>query len=176
MANQRLFLALWPDAQARAALAASRDAWQWPRGAAVVRTEKLHVTLHFIGPVPAGRVDELRGRLALPVAPFELVLNTPRLWHGGLAVLEADAPPPELLDLHVRLGLALDALELPVEQRAYRPHVTFARKARGAVVPATTPVRWVVRDHALVLSAGGQYTVLERYGATPSLACGTGPG
>jgi 2'-5' RNA ligase len=77
-------------------------------------------------------------------------------------VLESDAPAP-LMDLQARLGLALDALGLPVEQRPYRPHVTVARKAQGAVPPGATPVPWAVRDHALVVSAGGEYAVMERY-------------
>jgi hypothetical protein len=34
--SKRLFIALWPDARVRAALAARRDAWQWPPGATPV--------------------------------------------------------------------------------------------------------------------------------------------
>jgi RNA 2',3'-cyclic 3'-phosphodiesterase len=161
---RRLFIALWPDAAQRAALAARRDAWEWPPGAALVHADKLHVTLHFLGQVPAERVEAVRGGIALPMTPFELTLREPRVWHGGIAVLEADAPPA-LLDLHVRLGLALDALGLPVEQRPYRPHVTLARKARGAVAPGAAPVAWPVRDYALVVSAGGEYAVMQRYRA-----------
>jgi 2'-5' RNA ligase len=160
--SRRLFVALWPDAPRRAALAARRDAWEWPPGAAIVRAEKLHVTLHFLGQVPAERVEAVREGIALPMTPFELTVREPRLWHGGLAVLEIDTPP-ELLDLHARLGLALDALGLPVEQRPYRPHVTLARKARGAVPPGATPVAWPVHDFALVVSAGGEYAVMQRY-------------
>ena len=98
--------------------------------AAVVRADKLHVTLHFLGQVPADRVDAVREGIALPMTPFELTLREPRVWPGGIAVLESDAPPA-LLELHVRLGLALDALGLPVEQRPYRPHVTLAKGAWG---------------------------------------------
>lgn len=159
---QRLFIALWPDARVRSALAARRDAWQWPPGAAIVNADKLHATLHFLGQVPPDRVADVRAAIALPFTPFELELREPALWRGGIAVLEADAPPP-LLDLHVRLGLALDALGLPVEPRPYRPHVTFARKARGAVPPGATPVPWPVRDYALVVSANGEYAVMQRY-------------
>jgi 2'-5' RNA ligase len=160
--SKRLFIALWPDARVRAALAARRDAWQWPPGAAVVNADKLHVTLHFLGHVAADRVDDLRAAIALPFTPFELTLREPAVWRGGVAVLESDAPAP-LMDLQARLGLALDALGLPVEQRPYRPHVTVARKAHGAVPPGATPVPWAVRDYALVVSAGGEYAVMERY-------------
>ena len=159
---QRLFIALWPDARVRAALSARRDAWQWPPGAAIVNADKLHATLHFIGQVAAQQVDAVRDAIALPFTPFELTLREPAVWRGGIAVLESDAPAA-LLDLQVRLGLALDALGLPVEQRPYRPHVTLARKARGAVPPGATPVSWPVHDFALVVSAGGEYAVMQRY-------------
>jgi len=160
--SRRLFVALWPDARQRAALAARRDAWEWPPAAAIVHADRLHVTLHFLGQVPADRVDAVREGIALPMTPFELTLREPRVWPGGIAVLEADAPPA-LLDLHVRLGLALDALGLSVDHRPYRPHVTLARKARGAVPPGATPVPWQVHDYALVVSAGGEYAVMQRY-------------
>jgi 2'-5' RNA ligase len=162
-ASSRLFIALWPDPRTRAALASRRDAWEWPPSAAVVPTDKLHATLHFLGAVPAARVDAVREGIALPMAPFDLELRRPAVWRGGIAVLEGDAPP-QLLDLHVRLGLVLDALGLPIEQRPYRPHVTFARKARGAVPPGATAVAWSVQDYALVVSAGGEYAVMRRYG------------
>ena len=159
---QRLFIALWPDARVRAALSARRDAWQWPPGAAIVNADKLHATLHFIGQVAAQQVAAVRDAIALPFTPFELTLREPAVWRGGIAVLESDAPAA-LLDLQVRLGLALDALGLPVEQRPYRPHVTLARKARGAVPPGATPIPWEVRDYALVVSANGEYAVMQRY-------------
>jgi 2'-5' RNA ligase len=162
-AARRLFMALWPDARVRAALAARRDTWEWPRGAALVRADKLHVTLHFLGTVPGDRIEAVRTGIELPLEAFELTLLEPRVWPGGIAVLEADTPP-ELLDLHVRLALAIDALGLPVEQRPFRPHVTFARKARGALPGGATPVRWPVRDYALVVSAGAEYAVMQRYG------------
>ena len=55
-APARLFVALWPNAAVRKALAACRDACTWPAGAAVVATPKLHMTLHFIGEVAADRL------------------------------------------------------------------------------------------------------------------------
>jgi 2'-5' RNA ligase len=47
----RLFIALWPTPAVRAAVAARRDAVGWPAGAAPVRNERLHMTLHFLGAV-----------------------------------------------------------------------------------------------------------------------------
>jgi 2'-5' RNA ligase len=56
------------------------------------------------------------------------------------------------------------ALGLTPEARAYRPHVTMARRANGAVVPASGPlIDWAVDRYALVESRAGTYTVLKEY-------------
>lgn len=161
----RLFLALWPDAAVQGGLAALQSRWSWPAGAAVTPPERLHVTLHFIGPVARERLPEVVAGLAVPCPPFELAFGTPALWPHGLAVLQPAAPPPALQALHERLADALRALALPVEARAFKPHVTFARRAHGAArPPAGAPLRWPVDGYALVESDRG-YRVLERYAA-----------
>lgn len=142
-ATLRLFLGLWPAADLLVQLQEQAADWHWPASARRTRPERLHVTLHFIGDVPAARLPELQDRLAVAWEGCELDLDRPRLWPGGLAVLEASEVPPELTQLHVRLAERLRALGLPVEDRRYRPHVTLARKAFGARPPlAMRPVRW----------------------------------
>ena len=162
----RLFLALWPDAAVRAQLRAWRDAWTWPRGASPVHTDKLHLTLHFLGNVPAERLPDLLDGLSVPVSPFSVQLGRAALWHNGIAVLEPLAVPPALLDLHARLSAALPALGLVPEARAYRPHVTMARRAGGVGIPASGPaIDWAIDRYALVESKPGDggYTVLKEY-------------
>lgn len=160
----RLFLALWPDPALRHQLKERRDAWTWPRAAAPVHPDKLHVTLHFLGALPSERLPELLAGFAVPFTPFQLVLDRAALWHNGIAVLEPSAPPPELLALHLRLSGALAALGLAPESRAYRPHVTMARRAGGAVAPEVcAPVLWQAGGYALVESKNGIYTVLRHY-------------
>lgn len=171
-ATARLFLALWPDDATRRALAAWRDCWSWPEGAAPVADERLHLTLHFIGAVPRERVEAIAAGLAVPWTPFRLSEGHGQCWRGGLAAWVADETPAGLLEAHARLAKALRGLALPVEQRAFRPHVTVARKvprkvprtAAGAAVPSAPPctLDWLVDGYALVLSEGG-YRVLRRY-------------
>ena len=160
----RLFLALWPDPALRHLLAGRRDAWTWPKGAAPVHADKLHVTLHFLGSLPSERLPELLDGVAVPFEPFRLDLTHAALWHNGIAVLEPSLTPPGLAALHGRLSDALLALGLQPEARRYRPHVTMARRATGATVPADgPPVLWDVRSYALVESKNGVYTVLREY-------------
>jgi 2'-5' RNA ligase len=163
-ATSRLFLALWPDPVVRAALRTWRDAWSWPRSASPVATDKLHVTLHFLGNQPAELVPALVPGLTVPFKPFRLDLGHARLWPHGIAVLEPFMEPDELLQLHGDLGRALATFGLSSEERTYRPHVTMSRRAGTAVAPvAGPPIAWHVDSYALVESRGGAYHVLKHY-------------
>lgn len=163
-ATTRLFLALWPDDAVRDQLRAWRDAWTWPRGAAPVHTDKLHVTLHFLGEQLSARLPEFLDGFQVPVEPFDLRFGRPELQRSGIAWIEPLSEPQALLDLHARLSDALVALGLAPEARAYRPHVTMARRANGAVMPAAGPaIDWAVSGYALVASRAGAYTVLKEY-------------
>ena len=162
-AKLRLFLALWPPAPVRQRLQAWQAQWRWPSRAAVVPGDRLHLTLHFLGAVPRERLDALRAALAVSFTPFELRLGAASLWPRGLAALAPLEIPPPLLALHARLADALRAVELPVEARAFRPHVSLARKAAGALAPARPlALRWPVRRYTLMQSADG-YHPLRHY-------------
>lgn len=164
----RLFLALWPPAGVLEALQAHAAAWSWPAQARATRPERLHVTLHFLGSVADARLPALRTTLAVPWPGAELVFDEARVWPGGIAVLEASTVPPELAALHAELAARLAALDIALEARPWRPHVTLARKAFGARPPAAfTPVRWrAAGSHALVrtLPGGRGYHTLASFG------------
>lgn len=162
----RLFLAIWPTAAGRDALLGEAARWPWPAGSRPTPAAKLHLTLHFLGPVAAGRLSLLRERLHVPFRPFALRLSHPAVWHGGMAVLLAE-PEPALFDLHQRLGQALGAVEQAVDTRPFAPHVTLARHATGVVPPAlAAPLQWRVSSYALVSSVpGAGYRSLQRYRA-----------
>jgi RNA 2',3'-cyclic 3'-phosphodiesterase len=163
----RLFLALWPSDAERAALEHDRARWSWPPGCAQVSPEKLHLTLHFLGAVPRQRLHALQAGLHVPFEPFTLHLDQPALWTHGVAVLGMSRVPAALQTLRAQLGEALLALAVPVETRPFRPHVTLARHAAGAVAPPTPPtLSWRVRAYALVESvpgAAGEYRRLQLY-------------
>lgn len=167
-ATARLFVALWPDARTRQALAAWRDACRWPPGARPVPNAKLHLTLHFIGAVPQSRVDEVMSGLAIPARPVVVTLTQVDIWPHGLVVLEPQTVPDPLRMLHVELAAALRMLALPVERRRFRPHVTLAREAVGTQVPPRhPPLAWRASGHALVQSLpDGRYQVLRHYRGT----------
>ena len=166
--TRRLFLALWPDDGVEQQLVAHASQWNWPSSCARCMAEDWHITLHFIGNVNADRVAGITANVGVPLQPFELVLDQPRLWPRGLAVLCASEVPAPLQSLHEQLGRALRGLDLAVETRPYLPHVTLARRAGATTAPATSaPVVWQARSYALVVSTGNRnqrYQIIRQYG------------
>ena len=167
-AHVRLFIALWPPDAVRAALASWQATWQWPERAAVVRPERLHVTLHFLGAVPSSTVLDLKHVLQIPTPAFDLHFGTPEMWQHGTAVVRPESSPTALRALHARIGLALASIGLKVESRPFRPHVTLARKATGAAPPPQpADIAWTAKDGFVLvqtLGAGRGYEILGRFG------------
>jgi 2'-5' RNA ligase len=163
----RLFVALWPEPGIQAGLAAWQQAWQWPPRAALVKTERLHATLHFLGDVDAGRLPALLVGLRVRFEPFELALGRAEVWPGGIAVVRPLEVPAALLQLHADLAQALRRLDIPVEARPFRAHITLARRAVGAKPPAQAlDLPWRAgQAYVLVrsLPGGAGYQVLERF-------------
>jgi 2'-5' RNA ligase len=164
----RLFVALWPGPVTRAAISEWQRGWEWPAHAAPVQADRLHLTLHFLGDVPAQRLPQITAGLRGPFEPFALRLGHGEIWPNSVAVLEPADTPPELQRLHAALRDPVIALGLAVDARPFRPHVTLARRARGAKLPAQQArLRWRVDDgYVLVCSlpGGAGYQVVERYG------------
>lgn len=167
-ATARLFIGLWPTPAVLQAVLAQRERWSWPTGARLVAAPKLHLTLHFLGDVATARIPDLIAALGGPVPALVLTLDTAAVWRQGVAVLAPGAPPPELLALHDHLGATLQRLSLPVETRRFRPHLTLARDARGAMPPAAVePIDWPVSACRLAQSQDGRYETLAQWPAMP---------
>jgi 2'-5' RNA ligase len=164
-ASTRLFVALWPDPALRARVSNERDAWRWPLGAKPVADAKLHLTLHFIGAFQRARIAALEDSLAaLRLAPTTLHASGREIWRGGIAVLlfSADA---ELSTLHAAIGDVLAGFAVALDLRPFSPHVTLARRARGAASPAErVDLEWEASGFALLESLRGGYRVLRTFG------------
>ena len=164
MAALRLFVALWPTRATRGALAAAQAALPWPAAARPVGAEGLHLTLAFIGMLPQERLPEVAHAAAVASARVQLVLDRIELWKGGTAVLCPTQVPAALQELQGRLAASLQAAGVPFDARAFAPHVTLARQARGLEPATLPPLRWRSSGHMLALSAGGRYSVIARFG------------
>jgi 2'-5' RNA ligase len=112
----------------------------------------------------------------IPVGEFELTLDELGVWPDSKILWLAPlAPPPALGELVARLWGGLAERGFRPEQRVYRPHLTLARRARP-VEEAVTPVRWPVRELALVESLpygkNVHYEVLEQWPLGPAQSTG----
>ncbi|ACC71958.1 RNA 2',3'-cyclic phosphodiesterase [Paraburkholderia phymatum] len=161
---QRCFIALVPDMATRAALSAIPV----PPAARRVPYEQLHLTVTFIGALPLDRSAALidavtREAVPLKLAPVARIEHWPGASHPRLTVATI-AMSDEFVALDWRVRSTMIALGLPVDARAFRPHVTLARYRRdaGAVGHAAElPAGLTARFEALTLYS----STLARNGA-----------
>lgn len=165
----RLFLALWPDDEVRAALDRAADGVDAFRGQGRrVAAAKLHITLHFLGgwPQPPHDVIE-RVRAAISgvqARGFHLVVDHAGSFRGARVGWLAPGGNSGLDALWSDLGHALDAAGIETRRHErFAPHVTVLRAFRDALdeVPVE-PVSWPVQDFVLVHSHDGHYDIVER--------------
>ncbi len=161
----RLFFALWPDAEVTRQLAQTARQLKLEGRSRRVDPKNYHVTLAFVGEVPAPRLAVLQqiGR-SLRAPRFTFTCDSIEFWRESqVVVAAARAAPPGLLDLWAQLN---DAIGLPRER--LRAHVTLARKVTQAPVPqAMSPVVWQATNFSLIRSDTGgaesAYTVLDTW-------------
>lgn len=153
----RLFYAIWPGVECRAALSeASRQLQHIGRGS-FVAPRNLHLTLHFIGETE--RLNAALGALeAVRAAPFPLTFaNLGRFPRGGGDILWAGvAPSPRLAALQAQLEQEVGRAGFPLGERSWRPHVTLARKGRleaGAHFESLLPPCTMTADRICLLKS-----------------------
>ncbi len=182
----RVFVAVGLSDDVRQQLidAADRIRTRIPEGIQWANPAGMHLTLKFLGNIPASGVNPLLDCL-VPVAqeadPFPLSLSglgmfpnhrKPRvLWAGVEGDLDA------LSRLQQSAENAINALGYPPEQRPFRPHITLGRPRRsvsdaqlariGSTVSAVappSPVAWTVDSIDVMQSelhpSGARYTIL----------------
>ncbi|HEY2863603.1 MAG TPA: RNA 2',3'-cyclic phosphodiesterase [Casimicrobiaceae bacterium] len=165
----RLFFALWPDPQIRAALASLAERVAAETGGRATAPSNVHLTLAFLGAQPRERAGELAARAgAIDASAFVLTLDLIDCWRkNAVAWLGASEIPEALASLRKSLVIALAEFGMADDPRPFAVHVTLARKI-------TTPVRrrlastiqWPIDSLALVASdtriEGPVYRVLAR--------------
>jgi 2'-5' RNA ligase len=133
----RLFVAVDLDEDVRRRIGRIAGALKRDSGtrlkATWTRPERMHVTLHFLGEVGDDGLPDLTAKLGadIEVSPFDIALaglgvfpsaERPRvIWLG---VREGGA---HLVAVHDTIARRIADLGLPLEPRAFTPHVTLAR-------------------------------------------------
>jgi RNA 2',3'-cyclic 3'-phosphodiesterase len=173
--TQRLFFALWPQEEGRAALAHATAKAVRRSGGRAVTPANLHVTLAFLGSVPQRRTPEV-GQLGRQVAadcaqerPLELRFERLAHWPRPkiLCAVAADENPAASA-LAAALKDAAAAAGFTPDLKPFRPHVTLARKVLRAPPESTLrETLWRFDGFALLdsrtESEGPVYSVLESY-------------
>jgi len=166
----RLFFAVWPSESLRAGLAPRISALQPAGVGRPQRPDQWHVTLEFLGPVPASRVAAAREAAAqVRAARCEILFDAVEYWRRPeVLCLVARALPPALDDLVRQLRAALATRGFEPESRPFRAHLTLARKVSHPVTPVQfEPLRWPAADFSLVESvtdrSGSVYTPLSAW-------------
>ena len=110
-----------------------------------VKPANIHLTIKFLGDVPAARIDDVRGaveRACEAIPPFEITAagagcfpspKSPRVLWVGLNPL-----PDELRTLHANVEAEFERIGFAREAKRFSPHLTIARvrdpfKARSTV-------------------------------------------
>jgi 2'-5' RNA ligase len=161
----RLFFALWPDEEVTRQLARVASQLNIESRCRWVDPKNYHVTLAFVGEVPAAKIAMLQHiARALHVPGFTFRCDSIEFWRESqVVVAAAQAAPPALLDLWSKLN---DAIGL--SRKHLRTHVTLARKVAQAPVPqAMSPIAWRATNFSLIRSDTGgaesAYTVLDTW-------------
>ncbi len=145
MAAHRLFVGARPPAAVRAALAGAMGGIPGARWQA---DEQLHVTLRFIGEVDGHQAEDIAIALDRVRHPaFEATLGDAGVFErqGRIDSLWAGLHPrAAFAGLHARIDGALRAAGVAPDRRAFLPHVTLARFARGAAPTAEVALRVAV--------------------------------
>ncbi len=142
--------------------------------------EKWHLTLQFLGPVPAqGPVVAATRAVTAVQAPFPFRLGGagafPSLWRAKVIWIGAAEGGEPLAGLASAVGAALGPVGYAPEARRFRPHLTVARlrdpvdvrAAVDAIGQEAVGPAWTVTEVVLFASRlspeGATYSVLERF-------------
>jgi len=163
----RLFVAAWPSADVRAALAELPAADE--PGVRRVPPQNWHVTLRFVGDADSDHLIALLGRAHLPRAVARLGPAVDRLDARQVVVPVAgvDSLAATVRDATREIG--------EIDRRPFRGHLTVARTKRGArtaLVGVPFDTAFTVDEIAVVGSeltpAGAVYTTLATFPTVPT--------
>jgi 2'-5' RNA ligase len=173
-------LRLMSQVQAQLKAAAPPGSVRW------VHVEGIHLTLKFLGPVPASQIDAITAAMtaaARNVSPFTLTVSSagcfPNIKRPRVVWIGINEPTGRLNSLQRAVESTLSPLGYPSEERGFQPHLTLGRATRdaspndlkrlGELVAAAnvgTLGQVSVTEIALIKSdlkpTGAEYTTLQR--------------
>ena len=175
----RVFYALVPPPLVQAALSEiGRELARRTHGRPVP-AQNIHLTLAFVGAWPIADLAVLTSAgESVTAHTFQLTLDVQGGFRrAGVAWVGAAMTPPALHDLAASLHAALSGTGVTLEERAFHPHLTLARRCRGPYPSAPIePLHWDVDAISLMQSdtraEGARYATLMRWPLQHATAVG----
>lgn len=164
---KRLFFALWPDDKSRRRIDQLNQRIEQP-GRRLV-PENLHITLVFLGNVDDDIAQAVQQSAAnIQGSPISLQFDELDFWRRPRVLcLTCQRQPAKLYKLVNDLTRMVEAFPVKLDKRAYRAHITLARKAQKRPDMAFEPIQITADSFVLVESVsteqGVRYQVLERW-------------
>lgn len=171
--QKRIFFALWPDDNTRQEIYQLFLDSGLSKTGHLFKSHNLHLTLHFLGNVPAEKYDcALEVASAIKVNAFNLKLDhygvfkkAGILWYGPTCI------PQGLSELHHKLAVALGSCDYLPDKRKLKPHVTLMRKYKAFDQQFNAKeINWFIDQFALVESipveGGVEYKPVKIYKLT----------
>jgi len=169
IATVRLFAAVFPPDDVCWDLRRRLLGTRRPARVRLTPIDRWHVTLAFLGEVPAGRLPEVERALGAVTVPKGTALRLRgggRFAQGRSSALWAGVDG-ELGELHADVRERLRAADLPYDGRPFTPHLTVAYADDievRAVLDGYAGPSWSLGELALVRSdPGAGYTTLRSW-------------
>jgi 2'-5' RNA ligase len=171
--GRSLFVGLFPSPEVAEGLAQQGAAivdTLGLRASRVIRPERLHVTLHFLGRFaepPHDLVERaVQAVSRVDLVPVDLVFDAAHGFGGGAALGLCAGPGDNgaVRALRIRVGGAFEGAGVTSDPR-FDPHLTVAYLARRFGRAPVGPVRWDADEVRLAFTAPGQraYDTLARW-------------
>lgn len=176
VSTRRIFFALWPSEERQRALAQATASFLDAVEGRPTPRENLHLTLVFLGSVPEDAVSRVRAvaedvsnAIRVDGKPIDLTLDRIDYWRKPqILCATATHISKTAVELAEHLKRELIDVGFAPDLKAFRAHVTFARKVMRAPAQLNaTPVALTFRDFSLVesrtASAGSVYSVIDSW-------------
>jgi 2'-5' RNA ligase len=121
-----------------------------------VAPDGIHLTLKFLGDTPASRIPDIEAALkaaCVPFQPFDFSVEGrgcfPNFHRPRVVWVAVREKGQTLARLHEALERTVAPLGWPAEERAFSPHLTLGRVAKGADSRTVAAVGAVVEESAV---------------------------
>ncbi len=168
---KRLFFALWPNDIVRQKCVAVISSIS-QESIRPIANNNIHVTLVFLGNIDSNQEALLIDGADEIVIP-EIIINFNRLsyWKkSGILCLTASKPCSELQTVVADLSSLATDLNIKLDERPYKLHVTLARNTQLLTRADFEPVQWLSNSFCLVQSHTlpsrlGEYEIIKEWKA-----------